>query len=378
MDWLKRNWVDVLMAGLILAVVGGFLTLLLRGGVFVSKNPADIASSQSKPTVTTVPAPTSQPDAPVTPQPDAPVTPQPDAPANSSQPDSPVVTPKTPTPVAQTSSSNPSTTDSPQTAPLDVPEIPEAPQTPTPSVSNTNTATTPSTASSSNTATNSTPNQTVPITPNQTVPITPNRTAAITPNQTAFSKNTPTPNTPASAANSETNSNYARADFLRNYRIAAGSYSSLERAKKAVSQLKTLGLPAQSFPSGNTYVVVVGPYAREASARIALGKIKKTFPDAVLYRPDGTREASARVVTPQSKPQPSGGGGTSYLQVGAFKDSKSAAALFTKLKDAGFNPLTKSTSGLLRVLVGPFTNDQIKTTRSELKNQGFEAFPINL
>ncbi len=351
MDWLKRNWVDVLMASLILAVVGGFLTLLLRGGVFVSKNPTETASSQNKPTVTTVPAPTSQPDAPIT-----------------AQPDAPVVTPKPPAPKPQTS--NLSTTDSPRTTtPLDVPEIPEAPQTISPSVSNKSTTTIPTQPSTTSSAANSTPNRTSPIIP--TAPI----------------KNTPPQNTSAPTTISETTANYARADFLRNYRIAAGSYSSLERAKKAVSQLKTQGLPAQSFPSGNTYVVVIGPYARETSARSALTKVKKIFPDAVLYRPDGTREASARIVTPKPQPKPSGGGGTStpatlnasaYLQVGAFKDSKSATALLTKLKDAGFNPLTKSTSGLLRVLVGPFTTDQIKTTRSELKNQGFEAFPINL
>jgi cell division protein FtsN len=354
MDWLKRNWVDVLMAGLILTVVGGFLTLLLRGGVFVSKNPTDIGLNSNKPTVTTVPAPTSQPDVPATAQSDTPTVIQ--------------------TPSTQTSSPKPSTTNTPQTTPLDVPEIPEAPRASVSTTSkNAATASTQSIATSSIIATNSNPNPTPPITPTQTT----------------SAKNTPTQNTSASTTNSETTANnYVRADFLRNYRIATGSYSSLERADKAVRQLKTQGLPAQSFPSGNTYVVVVGPYAREASARTALTRIKKAFPDAVLYRPDGTREATARVVTPQPSPKPSGGGtstpatfntdASAYLQIGAFKDSKSAATLLTKLKDAGFKPLTKSSSGLLRVLVGPFTNEEIKSTRSELKNQGFEAFPINL
>ncbi len=341
MDWLKRNWVDVLMAGLILAVVGGFLTLLLRGGVFVSK-PADTSNTPNTNTLITVPAPNT-PNAPTT--------------IPSSPPVAAVIpTPSTPKPDVQA------------TTPLDVPDIPEAPATLPASGTTTTGGSAVGTAptNSSNTATRP--------------------TAAIVTTPAVVAAKTPTPSnqktTPEATKPPSTNNSYARADFLRNYRVAAGSYSSLERAKKAVIQLRGGGLPAQTFPSGNSHVVVVGPYAREASARTALTRVRQSFPDAILYRPDGTREAVARVVVP-----PAGGGTgapatltaeSAYLQVGAFKDIKGATALLEKLQNAGFKPLTKNISGLLRVLVGPFGSSQLETTRTDLKNSGFDAFPINL
>ncbi len=331
------------MAGLILAVVGGFLTLLLRGGVFKPNTDANTAATTN--TVTTVSAPTTPKPTPLS---------QP-APTPSSQPvttkptQKPVITPTMPR----------------TTTPLGVPEIPEAPVSAvvTKPVTNTTTATSSGTSSAASSIATSTP---------------PSRPAV----QPSTSGKVATPvSTPL-----KTTGTYARADFLRNYRVAAGSYTNLERAKKAVAQLRSRGLPAQTFPSGNTHVVVVGPYAREASARTAFAKVKQVFPDAILYRPDGTKEASARVsTTPKPVTTPQGGGNgqpatldSAYLQVGAFKDSKGATALLIKLKNAGFAPFTKSISGLLRVLVGPIQTNQIETIRSDLKTQGFEAFQVNL
>ena len=328
------------MAGLILAVVGGFLTLLLRGGVFKPNTDANATTN----TVTTVPAPT---------------TPKP-------------VPPSQPTPSSQPIPTPPVTKPAPTTTPrvttaLGVPEIPEAPISAV--VTKPVAATTSSTTSGS--ANSDTSSNTISSTPSrpatQLQPSTSKTVAPISP---------PLKTTGA----------YARADFLRNYRVAAGSYTNLERAKKAVTQLRSRGLPAQTFPSGNTHVVVVGPYAREASARTAFAKVKQVFPDAILYRPDGTKEASARVnPTPKPVTTPQSGGNgqpatldSAYLQVGAFKDIKGATALLTKLKNAGFAPFTKSISGLLRVLVGPLQAGQIQTIRTDLKNQGFEAFQVNL
>ncbi len=373
MDWLKRNWVDLLMAGLILAVVGGFLTLLLRGGVFVSNNQATPTTTPTP--VTTVPAPTGSPTPP---------TPSPSTPTPTAAPSKP----STPTPSKPVPSSQPaqkpatasSTVTKPRdTASLSVPEIPAAPSQPeTPTNKPSSSSSKPASSSSSQPIASSSSSQ--PI-------------ASSSLGKPAVSNNTRPPSTNSSASNqpsavaAPSKTTYSRADFLRNYRVAAGSYSNLERSQKAVAQLKARGLPAVSFPSGNTYVVVVGPYGKEAAARRALVRVRQIFPDAILYRPDGTREVAA--LRPSSKPTDGGGSGgqpstltatttTAYLQVGAFKDSKSAATLFAKLKEAGFSPLTKNIAGLLRVLVGPFDPAQIQTTRSELKTQGFEAFPVNL
>jgi cell division protein FtsN len=346
MDWLKRNWVDVLMGGLIFAIAAGVLVVLLRGGLFVSNKPGNTSTTVGNPNPTV--APPATPTSGVTTINTPTTTPVPD----------PIPTTTRPTSVKPTASITPRVT-----ANLSVPEIPDAPSTET---------TPPKVA----------PNQAT----TQTQPI---QTAK--PSRPVEASKLPSPSKPPSSTKPNSSqpskpsqSKYSRADFLRNYRIAAGSYANLERAVRAVSWLRGRGLPAQQFSSGNTYVVVVGPYAREASARSALVKVRQTLPDAILYRPDGSREGVAKKPAPTQQKQ--GGAGSSaatittiaYLQVGAFKDSGKASGLLEKLKNAGFAPLTKNIAGLLRVLVGPLQPSQIETTRVTLKNQGFDAFPILL
>jgi cell division septation protein DedD len=346
MDWLKRNWVDVLMGGLIFAIAAGVLVVLLRGGLFVSSNPTNANSAAiggnaaiavpgiSANSVNTTTAPGSQTvSIAVKPIPTKPTAVKPTSTKSIA------VKPVTPR----------------VTASLSVPEIPDAP--------------------SGETAVPKT-------TPTQAITLT-------KPVQAAKPSQSMKPPVPAQSNATQVDKlsqsgNYSRADFLRNYRIAAGSYTRLERAIRAVSALRSKGLPAQQFSSGNTYVVVVGPYAREASARSALLRVRQTLPDAILYRPDGSKEGVAKKPVPSQQKQGGGGSGAitlsavSYLQVGAFKDSGSASGLLKKLKNAGFVPLTKNISGLLRVLVGPLQPSQLETTRTTLKNQGFDAFPILL
>jgi hypothetical protein len=359
MDWLRRNWVDVLMGGLIVAIAAGVLVVLLRGGLFVSSN--------ANPTVNP-PAPT----APTNPVSVAPTpTPIPDTPA-------PTPTPQPPTTPTQAVVVKPKPTVTPRaTANLSVPEIPEAPSS-KPAATNTGGA---AAGKPKNLPTQAVkPTQAIKpnINPssNQSGAKPPSSFVAAKPTQQGLATNRP------STSNT---GRYSRADFLRNYRVAAGSYANLERAIRAAAQLRARGLPAQHFSSGNTYVVVVGPYAREASARVALIKVRQSQPDAILYRPDGSKEGVALKKPSPATPQQGGGGSSpaslsvvAYLQVGAFKDSQSATVLLDKLKNAGFSPLTKNVAGLLRVLVGPLQSNQIETTRTTLKNQGFDAFPINL
>ncbi|MFN3266178.1 MAG: SPOR domain-containing protein [Deinococcales bacterium] len=353
MDWLKRNWVDVVMGGLILAIAAGVFVVLVRGGLFTSTD-----SNSTTPNTISVPNPPTS--------------------VTTLPPAIPATTTTTPTPAARKISAPASTSNqkAPQnpippraTANLAVPEIPEAPNAQITKPQNT------VSSSTKNTAVSSSPTR------SSGAGSSARPTAPMAPKPKPVQATVPTRTSPINTPN--TDGGYSRADFLRNYRIAAGSYASLERAIRAASQLRARGLPAQYFSSGNTYVVVVGPYSREGLARSALARIRQSSPDAILYRPDGTKEGVA--AKPNNKPsaKPGGGSGTatltaSYLQVGAFKDSKSANALGEKLRSAGFTSFTKNISGLLRVLVGPLSATQIQSIRDILKNQGFDAFPITL
>lgn len=183
---------------------------------------------------------------------------------------------------------------------------------------------------------------------------------------------------------------YARADFLRNYRIAIATYSGATRAQLSAGRLRSLGYPAQAFSSGNGFIVVAGPYAREFSARSAFNKLRtQGYSDAVLYFPNGNRERSvaakpALTPSPVTTPAPSGNSrpvqldpGLSYLQVGAFKNTQSALPLLERLRGSGFKTLLRSaTDGYTRVLVGPFSATLLGNAKQNLSGQGLTPFAV--
>jgi cell division septation protein DedD len=297
------------MIGVILAVVGGFLAVLLRGGV----NPRENLSSPAEtPTAT----PSNQARAPVA--------------------------PKSPAP--------PSTQTPPQID-LAAPQIPTAPE-----------ESAPTRAEPRAMIAASVPNS--PIA--KTVAVTPKKTQA------------------EAAPQTKRTGQYSRSDFLRSYRIAAGTYSSQTRAERAATALRKRGFPAQAFSSGKGYVVVVGPYTKEAGARSAATQLNSS--SAILYRPNGSRETIAK----KANVPKSGGGASglkpqlataknSYLQVGAFRDTKSASPLLSKLKQAGFKAIVKgSIDGVARVIVGPVRSTDLERIKTNLRAQGLTPFNTTL
>ena len=185
--------------------------------------------------------------------------------------------------------------------------------------------------------------------------------------------------------------NYARADFLRNYRVAIGTYRTATRAQTSAARLRSLGYPAQAFSSGNGFIVVAGPYARESSARSAFDKLRaQGYSDAVLYFPNGNRERNAvanpgATPTPATAPAPSVGDlrpvqldpGLSYLQVGAFRNTQSALPLLERLRGSGFKTLLRSANdGYTRVLVGPFSAERLSNAKLNLSGQGLTPFAV--
>ena len=132
-------------------------------------------------------------------------------------------------------------------------------------------------------------------------------------------------------------------------------------------------------------VVVVGPYKTEAAAQNALRRLSSNYPDAVLYRPNGTRSRAGTSTTPSPNPTPTPAPATSsnaaaegaYLQVGAFNSSVSATPVLTQLRRAGYPAqLRSSPDGLTRVLVGPLSADTLGRVRAELRRRGYTPFTV--
>lgn len=132
-------------------------------------------------------------------------------------------------------------------------------------------------------------------------------------------------------------------------------------------------------------VVVVGPYTTEAAAQNALKQLRSNYPDAVLYRPNGTRSRAVTPTRPSTPPAPNPPPASSsnvapegaYLQVGAFNSSVSATPVLTQLRRAGYPAqLRSSPDGLTRVLVGPLSADTLGRVRSELRRRGYSPFTV--
>lgn len=319
MNWLKRHWVDTLMVGLIVTVVGGVLTLLLRGSGFGASPPSVTAAQPLQPPAVQLPAPAPSSITPPAPPPGQP------APAAVAPP--------------------PAASPTPPAKPVEVAAIP-------------------------------------PIATVSSRATTQPAARAVQPSAAPIKRQQP-----ASAQREPLN--YARADFLRNYRVAIATYSSATRAQTSAARLRSLGYPAQAFSSGKGFIVVAGPYAREASARKAFDKLRaQGYSDAVLYSPNGSRERSATAkpaATPTPVPTPGGGGsspaqldiGLMYLQVGAFKTTQSALPLLERLRGSGFKTLLRSASdGYTRVLVGPFSAARLSDAKQSLSGQGLTPFAV--
>jgi cell division protein FtsN len=323
MGWWRRNWVDTLMITLILLVVGGFVSLLLRGtpGLNATNNtqntPTSIASGQnittSNPssvpaeasTTTTSEASTSSPNAvsgkPATVPTTKPSNSKPggsssitkgnkvtstemtrvepssitagtSTAATSSDSKSPVGESKT---VSANSLNAQSKADSPQ---LDSSEPAQA------------------TGSRELTATG---NATVTLSKAPPKPALPKVSTIVeTPvaPKTVIQAPAPRPAVVASkplakpeVVGKAVTSSPSRSVYLRSYRVAVGSFSDPSRAESLASSLRSEGLPARAIRSGGTTVVIVGPYKTQNEAQAAFDQVKTAHSDAILFKPNGVK-----------------------------------------------------------------------------------------
>ena len=88
--------------------------------------------------------------------------------------------------------------------------------------------------------------------------------------------------------------------------------------------------------------------------------------------------ANAVTGTPDSAGDGATAVGQRYLQVGAFVSNESAEPLRTQLETLGLNvSRTEDETGLVRLFVGPFSDDRLVQTQSRLSAEGIVgSFPV--
>jgi cell division protein FtsN len=423
MEFLRRNWVDLLMALLIAAVIAAVLFLLLSGGKLfkpatntVTNTPSNVstpvATSPSNTTKVVVPpSSTTKPNSP-------------EIPANSAKPKPPSQ------PVAVTKPSSSSITTKPTSKPtnkptskslnsktINVPEIPAIGSNTKPAKPNKPsivqkptvqkpvvTSTKPKTPIAKTSASMTQPKKVTTPVKNTSKP---RATIAKTSTPTTRPSKPTKPATPPVNTNTTT----SRTSYLSSYRIVVGSYKTQPRAETFAAQVRSQGFPARAVLSQGLYLVIVGPYSRSSSAESVFARLKNTYPGATLYRPNGSRSSGfKKTTTPRkvfegssSKPatlnstlakQPIKTSKTAvqslpkknttdpkietaYLQVGSFRNAASASPLLINLRKAGYSArLRVASNGVTRVIIGPLTGTPLELARSDLRARGLQPFTI--
>ncbi|GHG20118.1 hypothetical protein CBQ26_13075 [Deinococcus indicus] len=339
-----RRWPDLLIGLLVLLLLGGFGTLLLRG------NP-QITPATGTPTTETA-GEASIPGAPGTTETGGITT----APITAA--------PSTDTPAAPTGEPAPQ-----DSAVTDAPIIEAAPiGTPDPAITG---DTDPAATTDPDTADATTADATDEADAADTDPA-----------------GGPAPRPEGAVATSET-----RVPLRSDYRITLGTFSSAAAAQTAAAPVQGIGYTVYPIDVGAQVVAQVGPFADEQSARQALADVQRAYPGAVLYPPRNQPAASTPTTAtpaPTSTPQatstdpapaasaPAAPSGPTYLQVGAFDRVESAQNLVQQLRDLGYNPTVNAPEGRkVTVLVGPYENpDALTRTETRLATNGLDSFRV--
>ncbi|GAA0504918.1 SPOR domain-containing protein [Deinococcus depolymerans] len=197
-----------------------------------------------------------------------------------------------------------------------------------------------------------------------------------------------TPGNPAPRPEGAVPTSEQRVPLRSDYRITLGTFSSEAAAQSAAAPVQGIGYTVYPIDVGSQVVAQVGPFADEASARQALADVQRAYPRAVLYPPrdraastdssganPGDRAAPAPDTASAPAPAPSG---PTYLQVGAFDRVESAQNLVQQLRDLGYNPTVNAPEGKkVTVLVGPYENPAALTrTETRLADNGLDSFRV--
>jgi len=350
MDWIRRNWPDLIIGFALLAVIAGIIATLLSGGSFFPFGNSG-PSSGTQSTITTPQVGTS-----------------------------PTATPSTNAPSLNTPDTQPTvTSEAPPPGPPILAEGPETVETAAPEATS-DSVTVVSPEVSSETAESSSESVT-PLAPE--APIADSAAAASAtdaPAQTSISGEASTlfPESP--------------------YRISVGSYRDEANAQRRAESFISAGYPVFIGRQDDLAIVLVGPYDSRADAETAVATIQRDGLEAapLLFELSDDPNAAANIVeagtnaasnaassaetaanttvnTAQTATPASGLQG-SYIQAGAYDSSEGARPQRERLESFGFAVAEVREGSFIKLLVGPFDESGLSSAQARLNEQGVEHF----
>ncbi len=193
------------------------------------------------------------------------------------------------------------------------------------------------------------------------------------------------------------------------YRVSVGAFASREGAQNLTERYSGEGLPTFIASQGDLSLALVGPYATEEEANRVAQQIIEAGGEALVYsyEPDveeatgdaaSTSDATAsqsdsttqedtaqasgeEISTPTSTDTSTDTAQTSgtFLQAGAFGSSDSAQSRREQIEELGYATSEReATTGLVRLFVGPFGPNEIEEAQARLQTLGIDSFPVTL
>lgn len=330
MDWIRRNWPDLLIGLALLAVIAGIIATLLNGGSFLPFGGSSTPPSVSGP---------------------APSTP-------SSTPSS-----------SQTNPGGQTTAESGVTpvAPGGTATIPGV-SSGAPGTTTATTETTPSAEAGS-----------------EVTPVAPGASPSTGP-AASTSTSASTDDASPSASSAAAASSLPSAPF----RIGVGSYGQPDNAERRAEAFREAGYPVFTAQQGQYTVVLIGPYDSRSEAEAIQDQIRSSGleENPILYQveaeaaasasPDTTGEADGNTTasTGAASESAAASAGERYIQVGAYNSPELAEPQRERLEQLGYSTTLQRTEGssLLRLWIGPFSAERLDDVRAQLDELGIDNF----
>lgn len=180
------------------------------------------------------------------------------------------------------------------------------------------------------------------------------------------------------------------------FRVSVGAFSSRSNAERQAERFRDAGYPVFVGAQDALSLVLVGPFEQRGRADEVAGRIEADFDDVdpVIYRyePDGEAvqasadpasaaarddEVSAAASAEDVEAPPSASESAAdavSLQVGAYATPDSAEPLVERLESLGFAATRQRDGGLIRVLVGPFAGEALEDARTTLDAADVDYF----
>lgn len=194
------------------------------------------------------------------------------------------------------------------------------------------------------------------------------------------------------------------------YTVGVGAFRNTENAQRQADIFRQAGYPVVVAQQGDLSVVLLGPYSAESEAERVRATVASggfdVAPIVYAFRPDGEPAAPAaqsQPVTPapaaeqpaaqQPAAQPaaeqpaaqepaaqqpapaSTASGARFLQVGAYSSAANAQAQIDTLRSLGYSAAQEQDGQLIRVVVGPYTDAELTDARNRLAAQGIDSVP---